>query len=586
MAQATKPSVATPPAAKPSGVETLKEGSRLLRGGIAGELAADSRGGISEDSYNLLKFHGSYEQFDRDTATERKQRGEDKDWQFMARVRLPGGRLTAAQYLVLDALADRYADRTLRITSRQAIQFHGILRGNLKPAVAAINHSLLTTFAACGDVVRNVVTSPAPRRDALHAALEADARMLSSALLPRTRSYHEIFLDEEPVVEPEEEPLYGRTYLPRKFKIALAHPADNTADVLANDLGLVAVTGEDPAGEPVGYNVHVGGGMGMTHNKPATFPRLATALAYVARADLLRLAEAVIRFQRDNGDRTDRKRARLKYVVHDRGIDWVREQVETYYGEPLQPPRPVPPLRMPELLGWHEQGDGNWWLGVPVPAGRIVDHGPDQGEVRLRTAFRTIVERFGLDLNLTPQQDALLTGIAPGQRAAVEAVLREHGVRLAEEITPIARWSLACVALPTCGQSLTEGERARAPMVADVEAALARHGLEGERISFRVTGCPNGCARPYQGDIGLVGRMPGHYVLYVGGDFAGTRMSFPLLDRVAQERVGETLEPLFAAWAGDRREGEGFGDFCHRLGRDALLALLPAALLPATKKAA
>ncbi len=558
-------------AKKPSGVEVQKAASRRLRGDIAGQLAArDIRGGISESAYSLLKFHGTYEQFDRDTATARKQRGEDKEWQFMARVRIPGGALTAAQYLALDALADRYGSSTPRVTTRQAIQFHSVLRENLKPTIRAVNETLLTTLAACGDVVRNVVTSPAPRRDAAHARLLAEARRLSDALLPKTRAHHELFLDGEPLADggEEEEPLYGPTYLSRKFKIALAHPGDNTADVLANDLGLIGIFEGDAL---LGWQVCVGGGMGMTHNRRDTYPRLATPVAFVGPDDALRVAEAVVKLARDHGDRSDRKRARLKYVLDDLGPDRAREELARHWGGPLPGPVEMPRLEVPELLGWHHQGNGRFWLGVPVPSGRI----QDADGVALRSALREVVERFGADPVLTPQQDVLLSNLPADARAPVEAILRAHGVALAGDLTPLSRWALACPALPTCGLALTEAERVRAPILAQVEAALARHGLAGERISLRITGCPNGCARPYQGDVGLVGRVPGHYAIFLGGDFAGTRLSTPVFERVPEAAIGAALEPLFTAFAAGRLPGEGFGDFAHRLGRDALVALAP-----------
>ena len=560
-------------AKKPSAVEVQKEASRRLRGDLAEALSAsDGRGGISETAYNLLKFHGSYEQFDRDTATARKQRGEDKEWQFMVRVRPTGGAMTAEQYLVLDALADRYSNGTLRVTTRASMQFHGVLRENLKATVAEVNHALLTTMAACGDVVRQVMASPAPVRGAAHARVLADARMLASALMPKTRAYHEIFLDEEQVAGSgeEEEPLYGAAYLPRKFKIAIAHldedGGDNSVDVLSNDLGFIAVFA---GGVLQGYQVCIGGGQGMTHNRADTYPRLATPIAFVGPDDLLRAAEAVIRYQRDHGDRSDRRRARLKYVLDDRGVDTVREELAAYWGGPLPAPRDLPRLRMPELLGWQPQGDGRWWLGVPVPSGRIQDT-PDAA---LRSALREIVQRFGADPVFTPQQDVLLTNLAEETRPQVDALLRAHGVTVAEDLTPLARWALACPALPTCGLALTEAERVRAPILAQIEAAMARHGLSGERVSLRITGCPNGCARPYSGDIGLVGRVPGKFAVFLGGDFEGTRLSYKFLERVPEDDIGTTLEPLFAAFAAQRRPGEGFGDFAHRLGPDAALAL-------------
>lgn len=546
----------------PSGVERLKESSRHLRGALAEELAAGGTQ-VTEDGYNLLKFHGSYEQFDRDTATARKQRGEEKEYSFMVRVRMPGGRLTAAQYLAFDALANDRANGTLRITTRQGVQFHGVVKGDLKPAIAEINHTLLTTMAACGDVVRNVMTSPAPVRDAIHARLDQDARLLSAALLPQSRAYHEIFLDEAPTDAPETEPLYGATYLPRKFKIGLAIPQDNTIDVLTNDLGLIAVFEGDTL---IGYNLAVGGGLGMTHNRADTYPRLASLIGSVGPDDLIAAAEAVIALQRDHGDRTDRKRARLKYVVDAHGVDWVRATLADRYGLDLRDALPTPPLAVPDLLGWHAQGDGRWWLGVPVQSGRIAD----TDTARLRTALREIMRDFAAAPVMTPQQDVLLTNIAEDERAAVEGVLRAHGVRLDADQTMLERWTLACPALPTCGLALTEAERVRPEIVGALDAVLARHGLSGERISLRITGCPNGCARTYAGDIGLVGRMPGHYAIYVGGDFEGTVLSEKLLDRVKQEDLAATFEPLFAAWAAERTPGEAFGAFCRRVGLETL----------------
>ncbi|GAN77751.1 sulfite reductase [Acidisphaera rubrifaciens HS-AP3] len=543
-------------------MERLKESSRHLRGALAEELAAGGTQ-VTEDGYNLLKFHGSYEQFDRDTATARKQRGEEKEYSFMVRVRMPGGRLTAAQYLAFDALANDRANGTLRITTRQGVQFHGVVKGDLKPAIAEINDTLLTTMAACGDVVRNVMTSPAPVRDAVHARLDQDARLLSAALLPRSRAYHEIFLDEAPTDAPESEPLYGATYLPRKFKIGLAIPQDNTIDVLTNDLGFIAVFEGDTL---IGYNLAVGGGLGMTHNRPDTYPRLASVIGSVGPDDLIAAAEAVIALQRDHGDRSDRKRARLKYVVDAHGVDWVRATLADRYGLDLRETLPTPPLAVPDLLGWHDQGDGRWWLGVPVPSGRIAD----TDTARLRTALREIMRDFAADPVMTPQQDVLLTNIAADERAAVEGVLRAHGVRLDADQTMLERWTLACPALPTCGLALTEAERVRPEIVGALDAVLARHGLSGERISLRITGCPNGCARTYAGDIGLVGRMPGHYAIYVGGDFEGTVLSEKLLDRVKQEDLAATFEPLFAAWAAERTPGEAFGAFCRRVGLETL----------------
>jgi sulfite reductase (ferredoxin) len=554
---------------KLSAVETLKTASHGLRGRLAEELA---EGGIqvSEDAYNLLKFHGSYEQFDRDTATERKQHGIEKEYQFMLRVRMPGGVMTPAQYLGMDRLADDRANHTIRITTRQGIQFHGILKGDLKPAIAAVNHTMLTTMSACGDVVRNVTASPTPLRDAKRARIAADARLLSEHLKPRSRAYYQIFLDEAPNPEvDEEETLYGSTYLPRKFKVGITSEDDNTIDVLTNDLGIVAHFDGDVLR---GYTIAIGGGLGMTHNKPRTYPRLATPVAFVQPDEMIAMVEAVITLQRDHGDRGDRRRARLKYVIDDRGLPWIRETLAAYFGAPLVEP-PALNLQVPDLLGWHEQGDGNWWLGVPVAAGRIADF---PGGASLRCALRTIAQDAGPGFVLTPQQDVLLTDIKPACRAKIEAVLRRHGVVLAEAMSPMAQYALSCPALPTCGLALTEAERMHGEIVGGFDALLAKHGLADRRISVRITGCPNGCARTYAGDIGIVGRMPGYYALFVGGDFEGTRLNFKILEKVPHAAVISSFDPWFEGWARDGLAGEGFGNYCHRIGIEALLALGPA----------
>jgi sulfite reductase (ferredoxin) len=550
---------------KLSAVEAMKTESQGLRGHLAEELSAAGLQ-VSEEGYNLLKFHGSYEQFDRDTATWRKQHGQEKEYQFMLRVRMPGGLLTPAQYLAMDRLADDQANHTIRITTRQGIQFHGILKGDLKAAIAAVNHTMLTTMSACGDVVRNVMASPTPRRDAKRARIEADARLLSEHLKVKSRAYYQIFLDEAPNPEVDEtETLYGPTYLPRKFKVGITSEDDNTIDVLTNDLGIVAHFEGDAL---QGYTVAVGGGLGMTHNKPRTYPRLATPIAFVQPHQLIAIVEAVIKLQRDHGDRGDRRRARLKYVVDDRGLPWMRETLADYFREALTPPRDLK-LVVPDLLGWHEQGDGRWWLGVPVAAGRIADF---PGGATLRSALRTIAQSFEVNFTLTPQQDILITDIRPADREALTAILRRHGVTLAEQLSPMAQYALSCPALPTCGLALTEAERMHAEMVDGFDALLSKHGLADRRISVRITGCPNGCARTYAGDIGIVGRMPGFYALFVGGDFEGTRLNFKLLEKVPHAAVISSFDPLFAAWAKDGVAGEGFGDFCYRVGAERLLA--------------
>jgi sulfite reductase (ferredoxin) len=547
---------------KISKAEAVKQQSRQLRGHLARDLA-DTATPFDGEGYSLLKFHGIYQGYDRDSATELKQAGESKHYQFMVRVRIPGGRLKAEQYLALDKIAGAYADGSLRVTTRQSIQFHGVVKSGLKQAMGEINAGLMTTLAACGDVVRTVTTSPAPIRDAVHDRLEADARLLGSALLPTSGAYQEIWVDGEPWSEVQgagEAPdaLYGQRYLPRKFKIGLAVPEDNTIDVLTNDLGVVALW---EAGALVGYNFFLGGGHGATHNKPETYPRMGTAVCFVEPGDLVEATKAVVRLHRDWGDRANRRHARLKYIIAERGEDWARERLSEDLGKTLEPARPMARFQVPEYLGWHEQGDGKLYLGLPVSSGRIVDD-----RAQLRTALREIVAEYAVDPILMPSQDILLSEIDPGDRDAIEAKLRTYGVRFASDMTPAERWALACPALPTCGLALTEAERVRDMLVSEIVERMARWGVEQERLSIRITGCPNGCARPYSGDIGIVGRIPGYYSIYVGGDFEGTRLNEVVAERIRLGEVADVLDPLFGVFAAERAPDEGFGDFCQRYG--------------------
>jgi sulfite reductase (ferredoxin) len=556
------------PSEKLSEVERVKLASRGLRGDIARQLAAGDRP-FDEAGYHLLKFHGTYQGYDRDSATERKQRGEDKAWEFMIRARIPGGRLTARQYLQLDDLATRYGSGSLRVTTRQTIQFHAIAKGDLKATIAGINDALLTTLATCGDVVRNVTASPAPIADAKHRRLQADARLLSAELLPTTRGYHEIWLGEERVdgwAGSEPDPLYGERYLPRKFKIGIAMPDDNAVDVLTNDLGIIALFEGDLL---AGYNLALGGGLGMTHNKPKTYPRLATPLVFVGPDDLLRGARAVVQLQRDHGDRADRRHARLKYLVDEKGAAWIKAELEKHFGAALEDARPIPAFRVVDHTGWHPQGDGRWYYGLSIPSGRI----RDRNGVRLRSALRAIVARFNPTPILTPTQDILLADLPREALLPLEDALTAHGVKLPGTYSQVARWALACPALPTCGLALNEAERIREPLIEQIDAALAKAGLADERLSVRITGCPNGCARPYVGEIGIVGRTAADYALFLGGDFEGTRLNRRVFDRVRLDDIAATLLPIFRAYAVERAAGERFGDWCHAQTDDRLRLL-------------
>lgn len=547
--------------------EGLKEESIYLAGDIAKEMADLSTGAVSDGTYDLLKFHGSYFGYNRDTATQRKKAGLEKEWEFMVRMVCPGGRLSADQYLALDEIGEKYANGTMKITTRETFQYHCIVKENMKKHIAAINELLLTTLGGCGDVVRNVMCTSAPYADKKHDRILADAREIAAFCKPKTSAYHEIWLDGENVArtgENEEyEPLYGKTYLPRKFKIAVTIPEDNSMDVHSHDLAFVQIWEGDVL---KGYNVFIGGGMGMSHNKPETYPCVAKNIMFIQPDELLRATEAVVKLTRDHGDRTNRKHARLKYVVAEKGLEWTKLTLAEYFGKELQEPHPMPALQVPDHMGWHAQGDGKYFLGVPVDGGRIGDF--EYGQYR--SAFYKLVEKFRPQVILTADQNIIFANLDGEKKADIEALLKDHKIKLREEITDAHRYFLACVALPTCGLALAEAERVQPDMVKIVEKSLEKHGLIDEKIAVRVTGCPNGCARPYLGDIGIVGRTPGHYAIYIGGDFEGTRLNTKVLDRFPYENLGDVLDVFFSEFASGRKDKEGFGDFAHRVGEKSL----------------
>lgn len=556
--------------AKPSKQERIKTESGYLKGQIAEELADNSTQEVSDATYELLKFHGSYFGYDRDSATERKQQGLEKEYEFMVRMKCPGGQLTAAQYLGLDAVAEQYANASLRITTRETFQFHCIKKVGMKPLISSINRLLLSTLGGCGDVVRNVITCPAPIKDGEHAKLDADTFLLARHCAPKTNSYCEIWLDGEKIAnypfEPEpakgeQEPLYGATYMPRKFKIAIGAPDDNCMDVLCNDLAIISLF-DDRHEEHFGYNFALGGGLGMKHNTPKTYPYLARQVMYVPPDMLIPVTEAVIKLQRDFGDRSNRQHARLKYLVAEKGVLWVKTELEKILGRSMDDPRPTKKWAVVDHMGWNGQGDGKWFLGVPIPSGRIAD----LGEQRFRTGLKEIIKEYGMNLRLTADQNILLCDIEASEKPAIEQKLRAHGIALKEDISDMSRNFFACVALPTCGKALAEAERVTNPLVAEIEKVMKQNDVLDERIAIRIAGCPNGCSRPYVGDIGIVGRMPDHYAIYIGGDFEGTRLNEKIFDRVPYENITDALSPMFALWHEKRQAGEGFGDFCLRHG--------------------
>lgn len=556
---------------KLSPVEGIKIASNYLRGTILQELAA-STDHFGKDDLQLLKFHGTYQQDDREARGGSTESGKsEKAYSFMVRSRIPAGIMTSSQLLAHLDLCDEIGNSTLKITTRQGLQLHGILKSNLRECIKRINDVQLSTLSACGDVNRNVMACPAPYRDNIRPVLQNLAYDIAMHLAPKTKAYYELWL-QDPETQAETlvggsdefyEPIYGKTYLPRKFKTAIALPGDNCTDVYTNCLGYIAVIRDH---QVVGYNVVVGGGLGVTPSAKKTFPRLASRMAFATPEQAVPIAEAVVKVQRDFGYRADRKRARLKYLVHDKGIEWFRSKVEEYFGSKLADCTPDDVHEHDDHIGWDSQGDGRWFYGFNVENGRLFDN-----ENRSwKAALRDICNELQPEIRLTAHQSVLFCNIEEKDKSKLENFIKRRGLPLSNEISNVRRWSIACVALPTCGLAITESERALPGLIDEMEKALADMGLEKELFTVRMTGCPNGCARPYNADIGLVGKAKGKYTVYVGGTRLGTRLGFIYKDLVPLENVVSVLKPLFSAFKSHRLEQESFGDFCNRSGLDAL----------------
>ena len=542
--------------------ERIKEASDYLRGTLAEGLRDQITGSIVEDNAQLVKFHGMYLQDDRDLRGERARKKMEKAFAFMIRVRVPGGVCTPAQWLTLDKIARDYGNGTVRITTRQAVQLHGVIKSNLKATLKQIDDALLSTIAACGDVNRNVMSNPNPYQSRAHGAALALARAISDHLTPRTPAYREIWLDGERIVGGEDEavePIYGKTYLPRKFKTVVAVPPSNDVDVFAHDLGFIAIL--DRAGNVEGWNVTVGGGMGMTHGEPETYPRAADVMGFCRTADAVAVAEAVVTVQRDWGDRANRKHARLKYTIEDRGLAAFHAEVERRARVKLGEARPFTFTSTGDRYGWTEGESGRAHLTLYIENGRVLDA---PGRAQLLTGVRQIAELHDGDFRFTANQNVIIANVAEDKRATIAKLAAEHG--LLAPASGLRRNAVACVALPTCGLALAESERYLPDLVTALEARLAVHGLAEDDIVIRMTGCPNGCARPYLAEIGLVGKGPGRYNLYLGAAFEGTRLSKLYAEDLDHTAIVAALEPVIAAYAAERRKGERLGDFVVRTG--------------------
>jgi sulfite reductase (NADPH) hemoprotein beta-component len=550
--------IAAPEQLKLTRNEGLKEGNTLLAGTIAQALADPGLERFTEDDYEFLKFHGIYQQDDRD------KRKSGKQYVLMVRTKFPGGVLSARQYQVCDQLATEYGNNTLRITTRQDFQFHGILKGNLRETMRRLNEALMSTIAACGDVERNIMAPPTPATSPLVDEVLREASRLSTELAPRTPAYHSIWLEGKELELNGEtnrgfvDPLYGKRYLPRKFKTAFVIPPLNDIDIFTNDLGFVVIAEN---GLLAGYNLLAGGGMGMSHGNTQTFPRLADVVGFLRPEHLEKVAKAVITIHRDFGDRTNRKHARLKYVLEERGVDWFRIEVEERAGIKLEAARPFEFTRQGDLLGWHQQTNGKYFLGLFVENGRI----RDAEGYKLKTGLRQVIDRFAPEVRLTASQNLLLVNIAPEDRAAINELLGTHGVSTTNPFSPTRLASMACPALPTCGLALAESERTMPGLLTQMEGLLDEVGLAQQELIIRMTGCPNGCARPYMAEIAFVGKGPNKYQIYLGGNEIGTRLNRVYKDSVKGEDLLPELRPLLTRYRQQRQTGERFGDFCARV---------------------
>ena len=546
---------------KLSANEGIKTRSNFLRGTITDGLQNEITGALAADDTQVTKFHGFYQQDDRDIRAERKEQKLEPLHSFMLRARVPGGVCTPAQWLTINNIADELTmSGSIRLTTRQTFQYHGILKGDIRPVIQGLHSVLLDSIAACGDVNRNVLATTNPIESSLHKAVYQWAVRISEHLLPKTRAYHEIWIDNEKVVssEPEEEPIFGPTYLPRKFKTAVVVPPHNDVDVYTNDLGFIAIAEN---GVLTGFNVTAGGGMGATHGEPDTYPRLASDLGFITPDDTLKVAEAILTTQRDFGNRESRKHARLKYTIDRMGIDTFRKEVEARSGVTFQPVVPVTFTQQGDRLGWVAGEDGKHHLTLFIENGRILDF-PGRS---LKTGLLEIAKVHKGDFRMTANQNIIVAGVAPDDRKQIEDIARAHGL-YGRELTVLRENSMACVALPTCALAMAEAERYLPDLITHYEALQVKHGIEKDAIVVRMTGCPNGCGRPYVAEIGFVGKAPGRYNMHIGGNGLGTRLNTLYKENITEATILEETDALFSRYASERMAGERFGDFVHRAG--------------------
>lgn len=541
-----------------SELEKIKYESNYLRGTLVESLADPITGSIAFADTQISKFHGMYQQFDRDLEKERKRQKLEPAYSFLIRVRIPGGVVSPAQWLQMDAISEQYANHTLKLTTRQAFQLHGVIKSDLKKTIQEINAGLMDTIAACGDVNRNVMSHPNPSESPLHAEMNEIARQISEHLLPSTTAYHEIWLDQKLIADSKKdiEPIYGNRYLPRKFKIAVVLPPYNDCDVFSQDLGFIAIVENKRI---VGYNVAVGGGMGSTFGIPEAYPRLAEVIGFCLPDQVIDVSEKVVLVQRDNGNRQNRKRSRLKYTIDDHGIEWFKNEVEKYLGYTFQEAKPYTFTRNGDRLGWKKDANSKWSLTLFVEGGRVMD----RADFKLKSALHEVAKNIAGQFILTGNQNLIIANVSAEEKKMISLTLKEHGV-LPGEISGLRQNSIACVALNTCGLAFAEAERYLPTLITKIERILDHHWLFKEEIVIRMTGCPNGCGRPYLAEIGFVGKSPGHYNLYLGGNFIGSRLNTLYKETLTEDEIISELMPIIADYAVNRKKDEKFGDFVIR----------------------